>query len=81
MLAFSALGGPIPGQGPRDISFDLVWGVVSMFIIVAVIGETIYWLSQEIEKMKKKGGSKDFNQSPSVCPSCVGASGVLSLSS
>ena len=54
MLAFSALGGPVPGQGPRDISFDLVWGVVSMFIIVAVVGEAIYWLSQEIEKIKRK---------------------------
>jgi len=25
LLALSALGGPIPGQGPRDMSLDLVW--------------------------------------------------------
>jgi len=54
MLALSAPGGPIPNQRPRDTSFDLVYGVVSMFIIVAVIGETINWLSEEIGKMKEK---------------------------
>jgi hypothetical protein len=58
MLALSAIGG-YPGQanqGPRDMSFDLVYGVVSMFIIVALTGETINWLSQEIRKMKGKKG-------------------------
>jgi hypothetical protein len=57
LIAFSAIGGPVPNQGPRDMSFDLVWGAVSMFIIVAAIGETIVWLSQEIQKMQSDKGT------------------------
>jgi uncharacterized membrane protein (DUF485 family) len=57
LIAFSAIGGPVPNQGPRDMSFDLVYGVAAMFIIVAVVGETIVWLSQEIRKMQSDKGT------------------------
>lgn len=55
MLALSAIGG-YPGQanqGPRDMSFDLVWGVASMFLIIAAIGETMNWLIEEIRKLRR----------------------------
>jgi hypothetical protein len=48
-----AIGGPVPGQGPRDISLDVVWGIVSMFIIIAAIGETINWLIEEVRRLRK----------------------------
>jgi hypothetical protein len=48
LLALSAIGGPSPNQGPRDMSLDLVWGVVSMFIVVTVIGEAVNWLGENI---------------------------------
>jgi hypothetical protein len=54
IIAFSAIGDPVPNQGPRDMSFDLVRGVVSMFTIVAVVSETIHWLSGQIRKLVSK---------------------------
>ncbi len=48
-----AIGGPVPGQRPRDISLDAVWGIVAMFIIIAAIGETINWLVEEVKKLRK----------------------------
>jgi hypothetical protein len=48
LIALSAIGGPSPNQGPRDMSLDLVWGVVSMFIVVTVIGEAMNWLGENI---------------------------------
>jgi hypothetical protein len=54
LLWSQAIGGPIPGQGPRDMSFDLVWGIVSMFLIIAAIGETINWLIEEIRKRERR---------------------------
>jgi hypothetical protein len=53
LLGHRVIGGPVPSQAPRDISFDLLWGVVSMFIIVALIGEMINWSSEKITDMKK----------------------------
>ena len=57
-----AIGGPVPGQGPRDISLDVVWGIVSMFLIIAVVGETISWLVEEVRKLRK---TKSRDQSAS----------------
>jgi hypothetical protein len=54
MIGFSSVGGPIPGQGPRDMSLDLVWGAISMFIIIAAIGETMNWLTEEVRKLRRK---------------------------
>lgn len=50
LIAISAIGGPFPNEGPRDMSLDIVWGTVSMFLIIAAIGETISWLIEEIRK-------------------------------
>ena len=61
----NAIGGPVPGQGPRDISFDLVWGVVSMFIIIAAIGETINWLIEEVRKLRTRE-TKNHSTSPKI---------------
>jgi hypothetical protein len=52
LIAFGSIGGPVPGAGPRDMSMDLFWGVVLMFVILAVIGETLEWLFDEIMKLK-----------------------------
>jgi hypothetical protein len=57
----SAIGGPVPGQGLRDISLDLLWGVVSMFVIIAVLGETLNWLIEETGKLRRT--SKRFDAS------------------
>jgi hypothetical protein len=67
LLWSQAIGGPIPGQGPRDMSFDVVWGIVSMFLIIGAIGETINWLIEEIRKMKAKrpsAGPRAFLEKP-----------------
>jgi hypothetical protein len=53
LIALSAIGGPVPNQEPRDMSFDLVYGIVSMFLIIGAIGETINWLNEEIRKLRR----------------------------
>ena len=67
LLWSQAIGGPIPGQGPRDMSLDVVWGIVSMFLIIGAIGETINWLIEEIRKMNAKrpsAGPRTFLEKP-----------------
>ena len=66
LLWSQAIGGPIPGQGPRDISLDLVWGVVSMFLIIAAIGETMNWLIEEIRKLKRTLKPPDQSDSSKI---------------
>lgn len=53
LLRHSVIGGPVPNQGPRDMSFDIVWGTLSMFLIIAAIGETVNWLIEEIGKLRR----------------------------
>ena len=63
LIAFSAIGGPVPNQGPRDMSFDIVYGIVSMFLVIGAIGETINWLIEENRKLRRT--QKPLNQSGS----------------
>ena len=55
-----AMSGPEVAAPQGSWVYPLIWlvaGVVGMFIIVAVIGEAIVWLSQEIRKMKGDKGA------------------------
>jgi len=42
-------------RGTGDSRLDLVGGVLAMLLIIAILGESIYWLSREVrEGLKKK---------------------------
>jgi hypothetical protein len=53
ILMHTVIGGAVPSQPSRDITFDPVWGVMSMFIIITIIGESIYWLTEEARKQRR----------------------------
>jgi len=66
LIALSAIGGPVPNQGPRDMSFDLVYGIVSMFIIIAAIGETLNWLIEEVRKLMRTQKHQNQSTAPKI---------------
>jgi len=61
---FLMMGRSMPGV-TRDTSFDLFYGILSMFIVVSVIGETTEWVYEKVAEMREKKGTQ-FHTSSTV---------------
>lgn len=60
-VLFLLAGGAIGQEGPSssgsyDPTSQIVGGVIGMFIIVAIVGEALVWLSGEIAEIAKNNG-------------------------